>query len=316
VDGTSTITIAAQNGFTGTVALSVSATSGLTASLNVTSVTGSGAALLTVRASIGGTYTATVTGTSGSLVHSVLVTVNVQDFQISNNGPVFVLQTQCNTALITITSQAGFSGTVQLATTFVSPGLNATLNPPSVSMSGSSVLNVCAPTAAPSPPNYLVNVTGTSGGLSHTTPVTIVVTTGSNCPDNTSGVCLNPFFNQMSWKHKLSLSKTQNTQTWKFGISNPNNDTLFVQVVINGTDGTGVNGFTASSLILTVNPTNSVTPPLNGQIITFTFPPTDQGDTFTFTAVIHWGTSPTSQPFTSTDSTPGVPTSGSFTIVA
>jgi hypothetical protein len=289
----------------------------------VTIITRSGSALLTVKASLGGTYSVNVTGTTGTLVHFVLVTVNVQDFQISNDAPITGLSVgtaQCNTALITIAPQGGFGGTVQLTITFVSPGLNATLNPTSVTMSGSSQLKVCAPTAALSPPTYLVNVTGTSGGLTHTTPVTVVVipVTGPNCPDNTSGVCLNPFFNQMSWKHRLSVSKTtpSGTQTWKFGISNPNNDTLFVQVVINGTDGTGVNGFTASSLILTVNPTNAVTPPLNGQIITFTFPTTDQGDTFTFTAVIHWGTTPTSQPFTSTDSTPGVPTSGSFTIVA
>jgi hypothetical protein len=115
----------------------------------------------------------------------------------------------------------------------------------------------------------------------------------------------------MNFKHRLSLSRTGGVQTWKFGITNLNNDTLYVQVVITGADGTGVSGFTASSSILTVNPNTS----LNSQFITFTLPATDQGDTFTFTAVIHWGTSPTSQPFTSTDSLGGVPTSGSFTIV-
>src|SRR5947208_1241415 len=88
--GTSTITLTSLNGFAGTIGLSTSiACSGLclvypTASLNPTSVTltagGSGVSTLTVATSVlttPGTYTITITATSGSITHTVTRTVQV-----------------------------------------------------------------------------------------------------------------------------------------------------------------------------------------------------------------------------------------------
>ncbi len=77
--GTSTITVGSVNGFGNTVSLAstVSPATGLTCSLSPTSVTGSGTATLSCTGSAGGSYTVTVTGTSGSLTHSVTVTFSV-----------------------------------------------------------------------------------------------------------------------------------------------------------------------------------------------------------------------------------------------
>jgi subtilase family serine protease len=78
--GTSTVTIAPVNGFTGTVTLSASAPSGLTATLNPTQIPASGTSTLTIRVASyvrAGTYTVTVKGTSGSLSHTASVTVTV-----------------------------------------------------------------------------------------------------------------------------------------------------------------------------------------------------------------------------------------------
>jgi hypothetical protein len=80
--GTSyTATIAAVNGFTGSVALSVTGLpAGATASFSPTSVTGSGTATLSVSTSAstpGGSYALSITGTSGSLSHSAGVTLTV-----------------------------------------------------------------------------------------------------------------------------------------------------------------------------------------------------------------------------------------------
>ncbi len=82
----STISLTSLNGFTGTINLStvISPTSGPKTSLGTSSVTltsgGQGTSTLSVRAlhktPIGG-YTITVTGTSGSLSHSVTITVNI-----------------------------------------------------------------------------------------------------------------------------------------------------------------------------------------------------------------------------------------------
>ncbi|HYX52782.1 MAG TPA: hypothetical protein VE783_04980 [Candidatus Limnocylindrales bacterium] len=76
---TSTISVSPLNGFNGTVTLSVNG-GGLPASLSSTSVTGSGAVTLTVRSGTStpaGDYLVTVTGTSGSLSHSITIDVTV-----------------------------------------------------------------------------------------------------------------------------------------------------------------------------------------------------------------------------------------------
>ena len=78
---TTTITIASLNGFTGTVTLSTgSLPSGVTATFNPASVTGgSGTSTLTFTGNRAqtGTFTITITGTSGSLHHSTTVTLHI-----------------------------------------------------------------------------------------------------------------------------------------------------------------------------------------------------------------------------------------------
>jgi len=78
--GTSTITVTSLFNFAGTVTLSVSAP-GMSASLNPSSLTlsayGTATSTLSVSGSTLGTFTATVTGTSGSLSHANTITVGV-----------------------------------------------------------------------------------------------------------------------------------------------------------------------------------------------------------------------------------------------
>lgn len=80
--GQATVTIGALNGFSGTVTLSVSGQlSRVTSTLSPTSVTGSGSATLSLtvgRKATTGTRTLTITGTSGSLKHSVNLTLTIQ----------------------------------------------------------------------------------------------------------------------------------------------------------------------------------------------------------------------------------------------
>jgi hypothetical protein len=80
--GSDTVTVAATQGFTGTVSLSVSGVPGrVSVSWNPATVSGSGSAVLTIRANKparSGTYTLTITGTSGNLVHSIPLRLVVQ----------------------------------------------------------------------------------------------------------------------------------------------------------------------------------------------------------------------------------------------
>ena len=80
--GTSKVTIAAVNGFSGTVSLSASGQgSRVTTRFSPTSVAGSGSSTLTITVSsraTRGTRTLTITGTSGSLSHSTTLTLTIQ----------------------------------------------------------------------------------------------------------------------------------------------------------------------------------------------------------------------------------------------
>jgi hypothetical protein len=80
--GSYTVTITGQNGFAGTVSLSVSGLpSRVTGTFNPTTITGSGSSTLTVtvnRRATTGTRTLTITGTSGSLSHSATASLTIR----------------------------------------------------------------------------------------------------------------------------------------------------------------------------------------------------------------------------------------------
>src|SRR2546422_2153375 len=177
--GNSTITLRSLNGFTGTVNLvaNVSPNSGLVCTLTPTSVTV--APLINSNSTLScsgsaGLYTVTVTGTSGSLSHTTTVSYTVQDFTISASPT--ALRVNAGTAgnsTITVTNLDGYSGTVLLTTTIApSSGLSCSMTPSSVVLgsSASSTLS-CKGSAA----TYNVNVTGTSGSLSHSVLVNYTV---------------------------------------------------------------------------------------------------------------------------------------------
>lgn len=80
--GSTTVTIGAVNGFTGTVSLTATGQGArVTTTFSPTSVTGSGTSTLTVKVAnraATGTRTLTITGTSGSLTHSTTLTLTIQ----------------------------------------------------------------------------------------------------------------------------------------------------------------------------------------------------------------------------------------------
>lgn len=177
--GTSTITITFLNGFSGTVTLSTTAPTGWTADLSPTSISTSGQSTLSINvptSAISGTYTVTVTGKSGSLSHTISLTVQVTspDFSISASPASLTIRSGSRgTSTITITALNGFTGNVTLSAS-APTGLAASLNPVSISTSGKSTLTITVSSNTRTG-TYTITVTGKSGTLSHTTTVRVTV---------------------------------------------------------------------------------------------------------------------------------------------
>lgn len=180
--GTSTITVSSQNGFTGNVTLSASGLpSGVSASFSPNPTTGTSVLTITANsiASIG-TYSVTITGTSGSLVASTTFQLTV------NQGPYFTLGASPNSMTlllgasgssnITVTGYNGFAGSVSLSASGLPNGVGASFTPNPIT--GASVLTLTestVPAAAPAAGSYNITITGTSSGL-YPVSTTLVLT--------------------------------------------------------------------------------------------------------------------------------------------
>jgi len=175
------VSIAYLNGFTGNVNLSVSGLpAGVTGNYVVNPMTAQGSTQLLINATnaVPGVYSLILTATSGSLVHSQPATLIVNggdNFGITSTTSIQSVAAGSGTSyFINLTKTGNFAGTVNLSISGLPAGMTATFNPSSAVPPVTSVLTI---TTLPSTPvgNYNLTVTGTSGALVHTLPLTLTV---------------------------------------------------------------------------------------------------------------------------------------------
>jgi endoglucanase len=170
---TSTITVTAVNGFTGTVTFSVGGLpAGVTATINGTTITFCASSTAAT-----GSFSVTVTGTSGTLSHSITIPLTVTgapDFSLSASPATLSLaQGATANSTITVSSVNHFSGTVALAASGLPAGVTASFSP--ASTTSTSTLTLTASSTA-TLGAATITVTGTSGTLSHTATIALTVT--------------------------------------------------------------------------------------------------------------------------------------------
>src|SRR5207302_1745582 len=162
--------------FAGTVSLSavVSPVTGLTvtcpASISITA-NATVAASCSLASTTAGTYGVTIAGAGspGTASHSTsaVFTFTVgADFAITASSPADFNTGATGSSTITITPSGGFTGAVSL-TTVVSPSTGLAANcPTSLTVVSGAVTGTCAPSSS-TPGTYLVTITGTGGGHTH-----------------------------------------------------------------------------------------------------------------------------------------------------
>jgi hypothetical protein len=185
-----TATVTASGGFSSNVNLSVSGLpSGASGSFTPNPITGgSGTSTMSVTTSANtpaGSYPLTITGTSGSLTHSTTVTLVVN----AASSPNFSLSASPSSQTVTagngtsytatVTPSGGFTGNVSLSASGLPAGASASFSPnPVTGGSGTSTMSVSTSASTPAG-SYTLTITGTSGSLTHSTTVTLVVNASS-----------------------------------------------------------------------------------------------------------------------------------------
>jgi hypothetical protein len=175
-------TVEPLNGFTGDVIVAISSLpNGISVTYNPVVIHGgSGTTTITLTAAPSlplGNYTVTLSGSSGSLVHSTTETLVVNDSvgdwtgsvdQIARN----VAPGATATYQITATPIGGFTGNIALSASGLPPGTTATFVPPTIAGgSGTTTLFLATSSTTPQPSISNITVTGTNGILTHNTSV-------------------------------------------------------------------------------------------------------------------------------------------------
>jgi kumamolisin len=186
--GKSTITTAVAGGFNSSIALTVSGQpAGVTASLSPTSIAapGSGSSTLTMvvaSTTATGTYTITVTGTGGGITNTATVSLTVTGtssgaFTISvSPSSGYLDQGQSGYAVVTTSVSGGFNAPIAFSATGQPSGVTISFSPASIAApgSGTSDMNLTVSRSAPVG-TYPITITGTGGGITHTTTLTFSV---------------------------------------------------------------------------------------------------------------------------------------------
>jgi hypothetical protein len=177
-----TVTITPANGFSGTVNFSAGGLpSGASATFTPSTVSGQGSTTLNVATASStpvGSYTLTITGSSGVLSHSATVKLTVNssgDFSVSASpASLSILRGHSGTYTVSVAALGGFTGSVSLKVTGLPSRVSASFNPVTVNGSGSSALTIHAGSRSRAG-TYKLTITGTSGNLVHSTSVTLVL---------------------------------------------------------------------------------------------------------------------------------------------
>lgn len=196
--GTAIITITPRGGFSGTVALSATGLpTGVTASFSPASTATSTLTLTAASAAAVKASAFTVTGTSGSLTSAATITVTVTgppDFTLALAPPSLrVVQGGKGATAISVSPLNGFTGSATLSATGLPAGVTAAFTSANAGPTANAgLLALFTVSGSAATATSQVNVTATSGSLSHSVVLSLTVVAPSAA---TAAVDLSPWYN-------------------------------------------------------------------------------------------------------------------------
>jgi len=186
--GASTISTTVSGGFDSSVALTASGQpTGVTVSFSPTSIGAPGAGSSTLTMAVAsttavGTYTITVSGTGGGTTHAATVSLTVTapiagGFTISVSPTSGSLrQGQSGDAVVTTSVTGTFSSAIALTASGQPTGVTVSFSPSSIAAPGSGTSEMLLTVSRTAKTGtYPITITGTGGGITHTTTLTFEV---------------------------------------------------------------------------------------------------------------------------------------------
>jgi subtilase family serine protease len=180
--GKSTISSKVTGGFDSAITLSATGQpTGVTVSFSSASITGAGTSIMTMTvgsSTVTGTYSITVTGKSGSSSETTTVSLKVTaatpNFTISASpASLSIAQGSSGTSTIATAISKSFDKAITLFATGPT-GVTVNISPDVLTGAGTSTMIVAVGTSTELG-DHTITITGTSGGLTHTTTVTLDV---------------------------------------------------------------------------------------------------------------------------------------------
>jgi subtilase family serine protease len=176
--GSSSISVAGQNGFSSSVNLSVSGLpSGVTVIFSPTATTNTSKVTFTVNSSApGGTYPLTIKGVSAGLSNTTTIglTVVVPSFSLSSSpSSLTIARTSNGSSIISVAGLNGFSGSVSFAVLGLPTGLTPVFSPSSTTAKTSLTFNA---SSTVTPGTYTALVIGASGAFTSATTIGLTIT--------------------------------------------------------------------------------------------------------------------------------------------
>jgi len=179
------VSVAASNGFTGDIGLSVTGLpSGTSATFTPVTVAAPGSSTLditSITSTPTGSYTLVVSGTaadgttrSTTATYTVTAAV-IPDFTLDVSPKSRVITKKTSTSYTaTIAARGGFSGVVTFAVAGLPAGATASFSPPTVTTVGTSKLTLTTSSSSPIG-QYKLQITASSGSLSRTATAALTI---------------------------------------------------------------------------------------------------------------------------------------------